>query len=614
MRKATGLIILGLAWGLAFQSCIFQTDPVRPNSPPFIKESSPEDLLLVIEAPIDSIMFSFVADDPDRDELSCSYVLVDNEGKVIEVLHEGSEYVFEPSEGGFYHLQGRAQDHSDFAARDWYVTAIQLTNDPPVIDWFFPDQDSITTLIGSSLEFRMGVEDDHPEDLRYSYYVGTVPAEIMDETSSVEIRFMENGFFDVTGMVFDGEYSDTLSWVVRVVGEPDTIAPARIIDLIGWTGFEPGTISLQWTAPGDDEMDGRVTHYRVRTHTIPILNEEDWDEASQKNGVPVPGLPGTTEEMIAENLNPGTWLYVTARGVDDFGNVSPIGNCIRLLVRGIDADGYISDAATGEPLAGIVVSAEGIADTTAADGYYKLANLPLYTDIIRLRDEHVIGDQGEYYDMSIPVYGMQWHFREDLTMMPYFDLVSVLSGSYDENFYNFFRYMTNTKGLLGRPTIFRNWNHFPVTLYNPPFSWEGIDIQALARLAMNSWNDLSGFELFVEVAEPGTADVEIVYNAVSADVKHHVETVSLNEDETPAKKLIVINPNNQLAPIHIRGRRIFAHEMGHVLQLGHSFDLGHLMVGGTAPITDNPSEDEINLIRALYGMPTIFDATWYIDE
>jgi hypothetical protein len=199
-------------------------------------------------------------------------------------------------------------------------------------------------------------------------------------------------------------------------------------------------------------------------------------------------------------------------------------------------------------------------------------------------------------------------------MMPYFDLVSVLSGSYDENFYNFFRYMTNTKGLLGRPTIFWNWNHFPVTLYNPPFSWEGIDIQALARLAMNSWNDLSGFELFVEVAEPGTADVEIVYNAVSADVKHHVETVSLNEDETPAKKLIVINPNNQLAPIHIRGRRIFAHEMGHVLQLGHSFDLGHLMVGGTAPITDNPSEDEINLIRALYGMPTIFDATWYIDE
>ena len=61
-------------------------------------------------------------------------------------------------------------------------------------------------------------------------------------------------------------------------------------------------------------------------------------------------------------------------------------------------------------------------------------------------------------------------------------------------------------------------------------------------------------------------------------------------------------------------RRIFTHELGHVLRLGHSNDLGHLMVGGTSPITDEPSEDEINLIRSLYGLPTIFDANWYLDE
>ena len=614
MRKATGLIILGLAWGMAFQSCIFQTDPVRPNSPPVIRESHPEDLLLVMEAPVDSILFSFVADDPDRDELTYRYVLVDNEGFVTEVLHEGSEYLFEPVNGGFYHLQGRAQDHSDFVARDWYVTAIELHNDPPVIDWYSPDQDSITTLIGGTVEFRMGVEDDHPDDLRYSYYVGTVPVEIMDETSSVEIRFMENGFFDVTGLVSDGEFSDSLSWVVRVVGEPDTIPPARITDLIGWTGPEPGTIRLQWTAPGDDMMEGRVNHYRIRTHTIPILNEDDWDEASQKNGVPAPGLPGETEEMVAENLNPGTWLYVTARAVDDFGNVSQLGNCIRLLVRGIDVDGYVTDSATGGPLSGIVVSSEGIADTTSADGYYMLVNLPLYTDLIRLRDEHVAGDQGEYYDMSIPVSGLDQHFSMNLTMMPYFDLVSVLAGSYNENFYTFFRNMTYTTGLLGRPTIFRNWNHFPLTIYNPPFSWEGVDIQELARIALNSWNDLTGKELFVEIADSAAADVKIVYDATTDEEKHHVETVSLNEDGTPAKKLICIYPLRQTAPIQYSGRRIFAHEMGHILQLGHSEDLGHLMVGGTSPITDDPSEDEINLIRALYGMPTIFDADWYTDE
>ena len=613
MRKATGLTILGLAWGMAFQSCIFQTDPARPNSPPYIKESSPEDLLLVMEAPIDSILFSFTAEDPDRDELTYMYVLVDNEGEILEVLHYGQDYLFEPDKGGFYHLQGRAHDHTDFVARNWYVTAIELHNDPPVIVWYSPDQDSITTLIGSVLEFRMGVEDDHPEDLRYSYYAGSVPIEIMDETSWAQHRFMTNGFFDVTGLVWDGEYGDTLSWVVRVVGEPDTVAPARITDLIGWTGTNPGTIRLQWTAPGDDDMEGRVNRYRIRTHTIPILNEDDWDEASQKNGVPEPGLPGTIEEMIVENLNPGTWLYVTARAIDDFGNISQLGNCIRLLVRGIDIDGYVNDAATGDPLEGIVVSAEGIADTTSIEGYYKLVNLPLYTDLIRVRDEHVAGDQGAYYDMAIPVSDINWHFSRDLSMMPYFDLVSILHGSYDGSFYKFFREMTYTKGLLGRPTIFRNWNHFPVTVYNPPFSWLGVDTRELARIAMTSWNDLTGQEFFIEISDPDAADVEIIYDTEN-NLKHHVETVSLNEDGTPAKKQIWIYPINQLSPIQIKGRMIFAHELGHVLQLGHSYDLGHLMVGGTAPMRADASQDEINLVRALFGMPTIFDATWYLDE
>jgi hypothetical protein len=598
---------------MAFQSCIFQTDPARPNAPPYIEEFSPDELLLVIEAPVDSVRFSFSAADPDRDELTYSFLHIGHEGEVLELLHEGSDYTFDPEEGGFYHIQGRACDHSDFVARDWYVTVIVQHNDPPEIVWYSPDQDSITTLIGSALEFRMGVEDDHPDDLRYSYYVDDYPIEILDETSAAQHRFMENGFFDVTGLVWDGEFGDTLSWVVRVVGEPDTIPPARITDLRGWTGPEPGEIRLQWTAPGDDDMEGRANHYRIRTHTIPILNEDDWDEASQKNGVPQPASPGSTEEMIAENLNPGTWLYVTARTVDDFGNVSQLGNCIRLLVRGIDVEGYISSAATGEYLGNIVLSAEGVADTTSSDGYYKLVNLPIYTDLIRIRDEHIAGDQGDFYDMAIPVSGINYHFQKDITLMPYFELVNEYSGTYGGSFYTFLRVMTYTEGLLGRPTIFRNWHHYPVTVYNPPFTWEDVDIREFARVAMSTWNDMVGHELFVEIADPEAADVEIVYDTETY-AKHHIEMVSTNEDGTPQKMRIWIHPTNQLSAIWIVGKMVFAHELGHILQLGHSSDLGHLMIGGTAPIIDEPSEDEINLVRTLYGLPTIFDASWYLDE
>jgi hypothetical protein len=276
-------------------------------------------------------------------------------------------------------------------------------------------------------------------------------------------------------------------------------------------------------------------------------------------------------------------------------------------------DGYVTDAETESPLEGIVVSAEGIVDTTSADGYYKLVNLPIYTDAVRLRDEHLTTSRGDYYDMEMPASGLSWHFTQDFAMMPYHDLVSVLAGSYDENFYKFFRALTQTEGILGRPTIFRNWDHYPVTVYNPPFTWKDVDIQAFATWAIDTWNDMTGKELFIVTDDEEAADVRIVYDT-EVDRKHHVEWLSYKEDGSPEKMIISIHPLQELSPIWIRGRRIFAHELGHILQLGHSVDLGHLMVGNTAPITDIPSTDEINLVRSLVGVPHIIDTSWYKDD
>ncbi len=614
LTRSSVAVVSWLLSMTAFQSCIFEADPQSSNSPPYITHYSPQELFIEITPPVDSIMFSLSAGDPDGDELFYSYALVDDDGIFEEVLSHGREYLFKPGESGFYCLQGRVKDRSDFVVRDWYVIAGARQNGPPLIVRYAPDQDYIAVHAGSSLGFMIEVEDDHPEFLRFSYYKDGEPKEFMSEDPSVQIEFMEYGLFDVTGLVWDGEYGDTISWVVMVGEESDSVAPARITDLAGWVGDAPGTISLQWTATGDDALEGRATCYLIRTHALKISNEYDWGEASWVEGEPSPDLPGTTEKMIVGDLDPGSWIYVTARAVDEFGNMSFIGNCIRVLVRGDGVvDGYITDACTGAALEGIIVSSGEDIWISTADGYYMFAGNDLSGDFLMFRDEEDVSDQGDYYDISIPLSGLDWHFSEDLSMMPYFDMVNVMSGTYDENFYTFFRHMTDTKGLYGKPTIFRNWDHFPVTVYSPPFSWEGVDIQELARLAIDSWNNLTGHELFVTVDEPGTADVEIIYDAGDED-KHHIELVSTNEDGTPAKMLIWIYPNHQVAPIQIVGRKIFAHELGHILQLGHSYDLGHLMVGGTSPITNVPTEDEINLIRSLYGLPTIFDASWHLDE
>ncbi|MDD3643359.1 MAG: hypothetical protein PHQ19_07860, partial [Candidatus Krumholzibacteria bacterium] len=285
----------------------------------------------------------------------------------------------------------------------------------------------------------------------------------------------------------------------------------------------------------------------------------------------------------------------------------------RLLVRGIDADGTGIDADTGLPVPGVVVSAEGIRDTTAADGRYRLVNLPLYTDVIRVRDEHVVGELGDYYDLAWVVSSLEWHFTLDLPLLPAFGLEAELHDTYEGDFLEFLKYLTDTRGLMGRPTIWRNWDHFPLSVYNPPFTWEGVDIQAVAARGMLEWEERSGLDLFVDAADPETADVKIVYD-LEHTTKHHVETVATNADGTPLKMVVWIYPNNTLSPIHVKGLMIFAHEMGHVLELSHSYDLGHLMVGMTAPITNVPSIDETRLIRVLHSYPVIFDTSQILKE
>ncbi len=602
MKKWACLICTGLVL-LSLNSCIFQSDPVAPNNPPTIESYHPKETYFSVVV-LDSCLFSIQAIDPDKDQIDYKFLVGDS------VLSTVDTFVFRTVESGYFNIQGRAYDGEDYVYHEWHVTVLDEQNEPPKINWYVPEQEAVATTVGDTLEFYFTADDDDPETLQYIYKLDNSVVSI--SSPHYVARFLERGDYLLKGIVWDGEYGDTISWSILVTGDPDTIPPSPINDLEGDVGEEMGSIWLSWTAPGDDSTYGRVSAYIVRTSKYPILTEHDWDEAAGKLGEPVPGPAGTRESMIVTRLNPGTYIYVTMRALDDFFNLSPIGNCIRLLVRGVDFEGYAIDASTGEPIEGIVVSGTDNTDTTDGTGWYRMENLPVYVTSLSAKDENIGNEIGNYFDCLYPVTITSQPMVVNFYIVPAFDLVNTIEpDQYDGRFYSFMRDITDTQE-FGRPPIHKSWNHYPLTVLNPPMVHDDVDLQAVARAALEEWEVATGLNLFEEIDDFPSADFYIAY--YDSNDRHEVATIAYNEDGTPAKKEISIFLQNNEVPLYRYAHLVYLHELGHILCLDHSRNIGHLMVGLTLPKARYVTTDEANIVKLIYHFPPVHDYSQIIEE
>ena len=93
-------------------------------------------------------------------------------------------------------------------------------------------------------------------------------------------------------------------------------------------GAGADSVSLTWTAPGDDGNIGTATQYdmRVSTSTITLAN---WNAATAVPGLPAPLANGSRQTAIVRSLTRGTTYYFAIRTRDDAGNWSGISNLVR---------------------------------------------------------------------------------------------------------------------------------------------------------------------------------------------------------------------------------------------------------------------------------------------
>ena len=100
--------------------------------------------------------------------------------------------------------------------------------------------------------------------------------------------------------------------------------PAAVADLA--TGSPTSvSITLTWTAPGDDGNVGTATTYDIRYSTSTI-NDGNWASATQVTGEPAPQVAGTVQSVVVSGLSAGATYYFAIKTADEVPNWSALSN------------------------------------------------------------------------------------------------------------------------------------------------------------------------------------------------------------------------------------------------------------------------------------------------
>lgn len=106
-------------------------------------------------------------------------------------------------------------------------------------------------------------------------------------------------------------------------------------------------IILRWTAPGDDSTFGRASEYDLR-YSFRASQFPSRFTTATRVPTPLPGEPGTMEEVMVADMPESTYVYFALRTRDEFGNWSMVSNVITSTPL-VDVDGRVLRVDFSEP-------------------------------------------------------------------------------------------------------------------------------------------------------------------------------------------------------------------------------------------------------------------------
>ena len=88
-------------------------------------------------------------------------------------------------------------------------------------------------------------------------------------------------------------------------------------------------VTLSWTAPGDDGVNGTASGYSIR-YSLVSISLSNWSSAAEASSLPTPQTAGSSENFEVTGLEPGTLYYLAIRSVDEAGNWSGLSNVVSI--------------------------------------------------------------------------------------------------------------------------------------------------------------------------------------------------------------------------------------------------------------------------------------------
>lgn len=301
--------------------------PSTPNNPSPANHAVDQNII---------VNLSWTGGDPDGDNVAYDvYFEANDQTPDVLVSNDQSATAFDPGDldhNTHYYWQIIATDAHGASASGpvWDFTTASALNNPPNTPTVSgpttgytnseyscstlttdPDEDSI------SYRFSWGYSDTSNWSPLVPSGVYTSMLHTWSDTGSYEIRAQAK---DIYGAISAWSESHEISIQI----EADTIPPAAVTNLTAGTPTST-TITLTWTAPGDDGNTGTASQYDIRYSTSTIT-ENNWGSAIQCTGEPAPKAAGSSESFVVSGLNPNTTYYLAIKTGDEVPNWSEPSN------------------------------------------------------------------------------------------------------------------------------------------------------------------------------------------------------------------------------------------------------------------------------------------------